>query len=58
MLKMKTECLVCQCELQLNSDAKICSYECTYCSKCAEEQNDICKNCNGELLPRPKRRPK
>lgn len=55
MLEMKTECLVCECEIYLNSNAMICSYECTYCLKCAKELNHICKNCNGELVARPKR---
>ena len=37
MLDMKNECLDCDCELSNNSEAHICSYECTYCAKCAEQ---------------------
>jgi hypothetical protein len=55
MLDMKTECLVCETELAHNSEALICSYECTYCMKCGKELAFTCKNCNGELLTRPKR---
>ena len=55
MLDMKTECLVCETELAHNSEALICSYECTYCKKCGKELAFTCKNCNGELLTRPKR---
>ncbi len=55
MLEMKTECLDCGCELSIDSEAHICSYECTYCSKCAKERELICKNCGGDLQQRPKR---
>lgn len=55
MLQMKTECLECLTELSNMSDAHICSYECTYCSKCAVETAFVCKNCGGELQKRPKR---
>ncbi len=55
MLEMKTECLDCGCELSNDSEAHICSYECTYCSKCAEQRGFICKNCGGDCQQRPKR---
>jgi len=49
MLEMETECLDCDCELSNDSEAQISSYECTYCSKCAEQRELICKNCSGDL---------
>ena len=52
---MKKECLECECEITDLSEAMICSYECTYCVSCFLKQNQICKNCNGELALRPKR---
>ena len=55
MLEMKSECLACGGKLDNTSEAMICSYECSYCVPCATKQNKICKNCNGELKPRPKR---
>ncbi|MBT7544926.1 MAG: DUF1272 domain-containing protein [Kordiimonadaceae bacterium] len=52
---MKKECLECECEITDLSEAMIYSYECTYCVSCSLKQNQICKNCNGELVLRPKR---
>lgn len=52
---MKKECLECECEITDLSEAMICSYECTYCVSCSLKQNQIYKNCNGELALRPKR---
>ena len=49
MLKMKLEREVCHKVLSINSDAMICSFECTYCIYCAENIKKICKNCNAEL---------
>ena len=55
MLEMKNECLKCLTPLSLTSEAMICSYECTYCLTCAEENNAVCQNCNGDLQKRPNR---
>ena len=54
-LEMKTECEKCSQELKNDSDACICSYECTFCTKCADDMNHLCPNCGGELVARPKR---
>ena len=35
--------------------AFICSFECTFCAECAEELDDRCPNCGGELVDRPVR---
>ena len=55
MLKMKKKCLVCAVKLLNDSLAYICSYECTYCEKCAEDHKHVCINCGGELKERPRR---
>jgi hypothetical protein len=55
MLDMRAECERCQSPLPTESpDARICSYECTFCAACAAELGR-CPNCGGELLPRPRR---
>ena len=37
-----------------SSDARICSFECTFCAECAEERlHGTCPNCGGELVRRP-----
>jgi uncharacterized protein len=35
--------------------AFICSFECTFCAECAEDLDDRCPNCGGELMDRPTR---
>jgi hypothetical protein len=55
-LLMKTACERCGSPLPHESpDARICSYECTYCSACATSMHLRCPNCGGELVPRPRR---
>jgi hypothetical protein len=56
MLEMKPSCERCESELPAGSrDARICSYECTFCASCAAEMQTTCPNCGGELLQRPVR---
>lgn len=55
-LLMKPECEKCHQQLPANGMAMICSYECTFCEKCAAEMKSICPNCGGELVSRPKRK--
>lgn len=57
MLEMRPNCESCNCELPAEStEARICSYECTFCASCASNWLDgKCPNCGGELLPRPRR---
>jgi len=54
-LEMKDRCETCGKELEWESDAFICSMECTYCVDCAEKADWTCPNCQGELTPRPRR---
>jgi uncharacterized protein len=54
-LEMRTECERCGRALAADSaDARICSFECTFCAACADELA-ACPNCGGELVPRPRR---
>ncbi|KEI71899.1 alginate lyase [Endozoicomonas elysicola] len=55
MMKMKKHCQQCQAKTDEADLAFICSFECTFCSTCADHQDFICPNCNGELLQRPRR---
>jgi uncharacterized protein len=57
-LALKPACEKCAAALPADSaDARICSYECTFCAKCTEAMNGTCPNCGGELVPRPRRKP-
>ncbi|WP_159271478.1 DUF1272 domain-containing protein [Variovorax boronicumulans] len=57
MLQMRPGCECCNRDLPPDSaDARICSFECTFCSECASGRlAGACPNCGGELLPRPSR---
>ena len=55
-LDMKTECEKCHQSLLANGEAMICSYECTFCEKCSAVMKNVCPNCGGELVRRPRRR--
>lgn len=54
-LAMKQVCERCQRLLDASANARICSYECTFCADCATSLNAICPNCGGELVSRPRR---
>lgn len=37
-------------------DARICTFECTFCAKCVENViGNVCPNCGGGFTPRPVR---
>jgi uncharacterized protein len=54
-LELRTECERCGAALAHDGEARICSYECTFCVSCADELQRACPNCGGELVARPKR---
>ena len=56
-LEMRTECERCGTALVAEGLAFICSYECTFCARCAAEMDLTCPNCDGELVTRPRRAP-
>ena len=55
MLELRPNCECCSKDLPPNAtDARICSYECTFCADCVETVLfDVCPNCGGGLAPRP-----
>lgn len=57
MLELRPNCECCDCDLPPDSrDARICTYECTFCSDCAENTlKNKCPNCGGNLTERPVR---
>ena len=57
MLTLRPNCECCNADLPPESlDARICTFECTFCVACAEQKlNGICPNCGGELVRRPRR---
>jgi uncharacterized protein len=55
-LEMRSQCETCGRLLTPQAIAFICSYECTYCERCAEASRYRCGNCGGELVRRPRRR--
>lgn len=57
MLELRPGCECCDRDLPPDSpDARICSFECTFCATCADTKlAGTCPNCGGELLPRPRR---
>jgi hypothetical protein len=57
MLELRPNCECCDKDLPPEStEAKICSFECTFCASCADEVlHGLCPNCGGELVARPRR---
>lgn len=57
MLQLRPNCECCDRDLPPEStEAVVCSFECTFCSDCADGILDrICPNCGGELVRRPVR---
>ena len=55
MLKLHPNCEGCDVDLPSTSaDARICSYECTFCASCVEQLlKNVCPNCGGGFVPRP-----
>ena len=55
MLELRPNCECCDRDLPPDSlDARICSFECTFCSDCADGVlAGRCPNCGGELVRRP-----
>lgn len=55
MLAIRPNCEHCNKELpNTSTEAMICSFECTYCKKCALEIfENVCPSCSGNFVPRP-----
>jgi len=57
MLELRPTCEHCNKALPPDSlDARICSFECTFCAACVDELlGNVCPNCGGGFTPRPVR---
>ena len=57
MLELRPSCECCDSALAPESaEARICSFECTFCASCADTVlRGRCPNCGGELVARPRR---
>ena len=56
MLELRPNCERCDRDLPPDADARICTYECTFCAECAEGPlANVCPNCGGGFVPRPVR---
>lgn len=56
MLVLRPNCECCDRDLPPDSpDARICTYECTWCADCVEHclPEHRCPNCGGNTEPRP-----
>lgn len=55
MLQLRPNCECCNADLPPDaSNARICSFECTFCETCATARlAGVCPNCGGELVRRP-----
>jgi hypothetical protein len=55
MLSLRPNCELCDKDLPPQcEDARICSYECTYCAHCVDTVlKNVCPTCGGGLVPRP-----
>jgi hypothetical protein len=54
-LELRPNCEFCDRDLPPASpDARICTYECTFCADCVETRLfNVCPNCGGGFAPRP-----
>jgi len=55
MLELRPACEHCNKALPPDSaEARICSFECTFCANCVDEVlGNVCPNCGGGFTPRP-----
>ena len=55
MLALRPNCELCDADLPSDApNARICSYECTFCADCVENTlHNVCPNCGGGFTERP-----
>lgn len=55
MLQLRPNCECCDKDLPpASTEARICSYECTFCRDCVDSVlNNVCPNCGGGFSARP-----
>ena len=54
-LALRPNCEFCDRDLPpASTQARICTYECTFCADCVETRlHNVCPNCGGGFAPRP-----
>lgn len=54
-LELRPNCEYCDKDLPPNAaEARICTYECTFCADCVEKRlGNVCPNCGGGFTSRP-----
>ena len=53
-LELRPNCEGCDKDLPPDArEARICSYECTWCNDCVHRLRNVCPNCGGGFTPRP-----
>ena len=54
-LELRPNCEHCDKDLPpAATDARICTYECTFCADCVDTHlHNVCPNCGGGFAPRP-----
>ena len=54
-LELRPNCEYCDKDLgPAATDARICTYECTFCADCVRDKlHNVCPNCGGGFAPRP-----
>jgi hypothetical protein len=59
LLELRPNCECCDRDLPPDAaDARICTFECTFCAACADGVlRGVCPNCGGNLVARPIRPP-
>jgi hypothetical protein len=55
VLELRPTCENCNKPLPPSSlEARICTYECTFCAACVDSVlHNVCPNCGGGFMPRP-----
>lgn len=55
VLQLRPNCEYCDKDLPPSAtEARICSYECTFCADCVDKHlANVCPNCGGGFAPRP-----
>jgi hypothetical protein len=56
MLELRPNCECCNQDLPPDAEARICTFECTFCASCGDDVlKGLCPNCGGDLQKRPVR---
>lgn len=55
LLELRPNCELCDKDLPPDApDARVCSYECTFCATCVDDVlHNVCPNCGGGFQVRP-----